>query len=149
MNPKVVDAAREPGPVRVDSDIRAQARRITGAIAKLGFVLPGTLSQRHTRCGNTGCHCHADPPQLHGPYWWWTRKVDAKTVTRLLTDEQAADYQPWFDNARQARQLLADLEALSLDVVQADPRSARKPGGRRPATTTVTQTVDNPRSHRP
>jgi hypothetical protein len=108
-----VDRAREPGQVRADPDARAQARRISDAIAKLGFVLPGTLTQRRTRCGRPGCHCHADPPQLHGPYWWWTRKVNAKTTTRLLTDEQAADYQPWFANARRARELLAELEAQS------------------------------------
>lgn len=101
-------------------------------MAKVGFVLPGTLSRRQTRCGRAGCHCHAEPPQLHGPYWWWTRKVRAKTVTRLLTDEQAADYQPWFDNARRLRSLIAELEALSLGIVEADPRSARRPGGRRP-----------------
>ena len=32
-----------------------------------GFILPGTLTERMTRCGYTNC-CRADPPQLHGPY---------------------------------------------------------------------------------
>jgi hypothetical protein len=127
--------------VRVPQGARAESRRIAKALGALGFVLPGTLTRRRTRCGNAGCRCHADPPQLHGPYWWWTRKVGTKTVTRLLTDEQAADYQPWFDNARRARELLAELEALGLGVVEADPRSVRRPGGRKPAAP-----VDNPRS---
>lgn len=126
------DTPREPGMVRPDPRTRAESRRLGAAIAKLGFVLPGTLSQRLTRCGRPGCHCHADPPSLHGPYWWWTRKVRAKTVTRLLTDDQAADYGDWFDNARKLRALVSELEALSLRVVEDDPRSARRPGGRRP-----------------
>jgi len=115
-----------------DARARAEARRLGKAIATLGFVLPGTLSKRLTRCGSPGCHCHGDPPQLHGPYWWWTRKVKAKTVTRLLTDDQVADYRDWFDNARRLRGLVSELEALSLQIVEDDPRSRRRPGGRPP-----------------
>jgi hypothetical protein len=46
------------------------------------------------------------------------RKIDAKTVTRRLTDEQAAVYGPWFDNARQLRTLINELEALSLHIFE-------------------------------
>ena len=105
----------------------AEAKRLGAAIARIGFVLPGTLAQRQTRCGRAGCHCHADPPQLHGPYWLWTRKVASKTVTRMLTDEQAADYQEWFDNAKTLRTLTNELEALSLSIVEEDPRSSDVP----------------------
>ena len=31
------------------------------------------------------CRCKGDPPRLHGPYYLWTRKVAAKTVTVRLT----------------------------------------------------------------
>jgi hypothetical protein len=40
---------------------------------------------------------------------------------RLLTDDQLADYQPWLDNQRRLRALLTELQALSLDIAQADP----------------------------
>ena len=46
-----------------------------------------------TRCGHANCRCHADPPQLHGPYHQWTRKKNGKTATRILSDDQLADYQ--------------------------------------------------------
>jgi hypothetical protein len=75
------------------------------------------------RCGKPRCRCKADPPQLHGPYYQWTRKIDGKTVTRRLTDEQLADYQPLFDNARKLRALLADLQDLTMEIVQAAPAS--------------------------
>jgi hypothetical protein len=65
---------------------------------------------------------HADPPRLHGPYHQWTRKKNGKTATRILTDDQAADYQPWFDNHRRLRELIAELEELSLAIAEADPR---------------------------
>jgi hypothetical protein len=97
---------------------RAQRQRdtITAEIAALGWVLPGSITERFTRCGNPTCRCRAEPPQLHGPYPTWTRKVDNKTVTRTLTAEQVERYQPWFDNARRLRELLTDLEALSLQA---------------------------------
>jgi hypothetical protein len=105
---------------------RAQAAAIAAAIAKIGFALPGTLTERPMRCGHPTCRCHADPPQLHGPYHQWTRKVAGKTVTRFLTDDQLADYGGWFDNQRRLRALLAELEELSLAIVEADPRWKNK-----------------------
>jgi hypothetical protein len=104
---------------------RAEARRIARSLADVGFVLPGTMTERLTRCGKANCRCHADPPALHGPYHQWTRKVDNKTVTRLMSDEQLADYGPWIDNERHLRALVAEMEALSLAIVEDDPRWAR------------------------
>jgi len=63
-------------------------------LASTGFALPGTLADRMTRCGHRGCRCRADPPRLHGPYHQWTRKKNGKTSTRILTDDQLADYAP-------------------------------------------------------
>ena len=101
---------------------QAQAARIAAELAALGFALPGTLADRMTRCGRANCRCHADPPRLHGPYHQWTRKKYGKTATRILTDDQLADYGPWFDNHRRLRELIAELEELSLAIAEADPR---------------------------
>ena len=101
---------------------RAQRQRetLTAEIAALGWVLPGSLTERFTRCGNPNCRCRAEQPQLHGPYPTWTRKVDNKTVTRTLTTEQVERYQPWFNNARRLRELLTKLETLSLQAADTD-----------------------------
>ena len=104
---------------------QARAAAIAAEIAALataGFALPGTLADRMTRCGHPTCRCHADPPQLHGPYHQWTRKKNGRTATRILTDDQLADYGPWFDNHNRLRELIAELEELSLDVAENDPR---------------------------
>jgi hypothetical protein len=72
------------------------------------------------------------PARLHGPYAEWTRKIDGKTVTRRLTDAEAADYQPLFDNARKLRALLVGLQDLTLQIVDAalagTPATSRHPG---------------------
>jgi hypothetical protein len=103
---------------------RAEAitAEITDRIAAISFALPGTVADRKTRCGHRGCRCHADPPQLHGPYHQWTRKKNGKTATRILSDDQLADYGPWFDNHKRLRELIAELEELSLAIAEADPR---------------------------
>ena len=108
---------------------QARAAGIAAELAGLGLALPGTLTQRHVRCGKPGCRCHADPPVLHGPYWQWTRKVAGKTITRLVSDEQLDDYRQWLDNDRRLRALVAELEALTLAIADADPRGKRRPAG--------------------
>jgi Family of unknown function (DUF6788) len=95
-----------------------QHERLIAEISRLGFVLPGSLTARHTRCSSPGCRCHADPPALHGPYHTWTRKIAGKTVTRQLTNEQAERYAPWFENARRLRALINQLETTSLKATE-------------------------------
>ena len=97
-------------------------------------VCPGRRGGRCARtCGSSAggwcrscirriCPCHADPPQPHGPYHQWTRKKDGKTATRILTDDQLADYRPWFDNHKRLREVIAELEELSLAIADDDPR---------------------------
>lgn len=105
---------------------RRRQQRILEAIANIDLVAPGSVTRRESRCGKANCRCHDDPPRLHGPYISWTRKVNNKTVTRLLSEEQLRDYQPAFDNARKLKDLIAELEALTLDIIDSDDRRGRK-----------------------
>ena len=95
-----------------------QQKDIAARLAQAGYALPGSISRRMMRCGKTSCRCTNDPPQLHGPYIQWTRTVAGKTVTKLLTEEQLARYQPWFDNAHELRDLLHRLETLSIEAIK-------------------------------
>lgn len=88
------------------------------AIADIDFALAGSIVVRHMRCGKTGCRCKADPPELHGPYIQWTRRVAGKTVTRYLNQDQLNRYQPWFDNARRLHQLTTELETRSAHTIE-------------------------------
>jgi hypothetical protein len=40
------------------------------------------------------------------------------TVTRRLTPAQLAEYQPLFDNAKKLRALLAELQDLTLQIIE-------------------------------
>jgi len=107
---------------------QARAREILAEIAGIGYALPGSVVIRTTACGKPACRCKADPPQLHGPYVSWIRRSDGKPVTRKLTAAQQQRYRPWFDNARRLRELITELENLSLQAFeQAEgPRQQRK-----------------------
>ena len=105
----------EPSPAQ-----RAARDRISAELARPGFALPGTLTVRSYACGKQNCRCHADPPRRHGPYAEWTRKIGGKTVTRRLTPRELAEYQPLFDNARKLRALLAQLQDLTLQIIEED-----------------------------
>ena len=94
------------------------------------MVLPGSITERRTRCGRRNCACHADPPRLHGPYWQWTRKIAAKTVCRWLSTDQHRDYHAWIDNDRRLHEILARLEALGTAALDATPAgNANQPPG--------------------
>ena len=121
-----------PETVRVAASHQAEAEKIAAelaAIARSGMVLPGSISERRTRCGRRNCGCHADPPRLHGPYWQWTRKIAAKTICRWLSADQHGDYQAWIDNDRRLRELLARLEALGTAAFEPTPAGNAGPAG--------------------
>jgi hypothetical protein len=99
-------------------DAERRRAEIAAEIAGLGLTLPGSLVERRNRCANPNCRCRADPPQLHGPYLAWTRKVNGKTVTRSLGPEQADRYRPWIDNARRLRELVTELQRLAVEQVE-------------------------------
>ena len=123
---------------------RARAA-IHAALGQIGFCLPGSITIRHARCGKPRCACAADPPALHGPYIQWTRTVNGKTVTRLLTPAQYQAYAPWFANARRLRALTAELEALSLaEMARAEEWDKITPGTQAPARTKLARVPNQP-----
>ncbi len=112
-------------------------RQARQALAQIGYFRRGTLLRRFMPCGKSGCRCQATPPQLHGPYYEWTRKVAGKTVSLRLTPEQAALMAQWIAAGRQLDRLLARLERLSLHatdhVLRELRRQAPRPSARRRA----------------
>ncbi|MGH3695100.1 MAG: DUF6788 family protein [Pseudonocardiaceae bacterium] len=93
-------------------------RELAEHIADIGFITAGSLTHRPNRCGKTNCRCRADPPQLHGPYYQWTTKVDGKTVTRRLSEHQARLYQEWITNDRQLRALIAQMREIAAKATE-------------------------------
>ena len=108
--------------MKLDRSQREELRAIASELARIarsGEVLPGSIGERRTRCGQPSCACQSDPSRRHGPYWQWTRKVANKTVGRYLSREQAEQCQAWIANDRRLRELLARLEAIGIERLEA------------------------------
>jgi hypothetical protein len=84
------------------------------SIVDLGLIRHGSLVRRFMPCGKPGCRCQATPPQLHGPYYQWTRKVHGKTVTVRLTQQEAGLLADWIQNGRRLDKILAEMEAVAM-----------------------------------
>ena len=85
-------------------------------LAKLRPVLQGTITERTI--------VRDDPTQpgkekIYGPYYQWTRKRQGKTVTVNLTAPQAKAYQRAIDEHRKLEQILDEMRALSLQILEA------------------------------
>ena len=86
------------------------------SLTDVGLIRRGSVVKRFMPCGKSGCRCKADPPELHGPYYQWTRKVRGKTVTVRLTREEAILMKAWIVNGRQLTKLVAQMEKLAMRI---------------------------------
>ena len=91
---------------------------LAAELATIGMIHAGSVTRRYTYCGTTGCRCHAEPPQPHGPYYQWTAKVNGKTVTRRLSEAEAELYQEWIDNDRRMRRLIAQMRQVAAKAAE-------------------------------
>ena len=82
-------------------------------------MLRGSIGTYRTQCGSPGCRCHADPAARHGPYYIWTRKVSGKTVTRMLSGEQAKLFRVWTKNMHRLDRLVSALQETGLRAAEA------------------------------
>lgn len=77
-----------------------------------------------------------------------TRKVDGKAVTRMLSDDEVADYGPLFESSRKLRALIAELQDLSLGLVEPPRERSRVKSTKAPsARTTAPQRPKSTTSH--
>jgi hypothetical protein len=107
--------------VKRPTEHRELRREFTGLkrkLTKIGFVLTGSVIAMYKRCGKTHCACHHDEKARHGPYFVWTRKVRAKTVTRTLTPHKAELCKQCIANMREAEQILERMKELSVIYIE-------------------------------
>jgi uncharacterized protein DUF6788 len=93
-------------------------QQLTTQLSKIGFILPGTVYSRYMPCGKAGCRCQANPPQLHGPYWEWSRSLAGRTISRRLSQPQVRLYQEWIANRRRLSAIIAEIEDLSTQAAE-------------------------------
>lgn len=86
-------------PAEIDA-LQKRREQLLTELAGLGELRPGSLTERYRKCGKPTCHCATEASGGHGPSYSLSRKVEGKTVTRIIppaavaeTREQLAEYQ--------------------------------------------------------
>jgi hypothetical protein len=120
---------------------RADYEAAKARIAEVGFTGEGSLVERYTRCNNPNCRC-VEPEGRHGPYYQLSWKEAGRTVSRLLSAEEAALYRTLIDNRHQLESILAEMRELSRQAGEylaaeegrafQGPRRRRRSGSRKP-----------------
>jgi len=93
--------------------LRARFEEQAHELARMGFMLKGSLLRRFKECSSPGCACHTNPDRLHGPYWQWSTKVKGKTVSRTLQEDQVSRYEQWMENGKRFDEIVRELYTLS------------------------------------
>ncbi len=94
-------------------ELRRRRDELRAELAAIGELRPGSLLGRYRRCGKPNCHCAAEGAQGHGPSWSLTRKVDGKTVTKIIPQAAVARTKAQIAEYRRLRELSGQLVAVS------------------------------------
>lgn len=88
-------------------------KKLAKSLSQVGFIWHGNLQRRFLQCANPKCLCKKDNSARHGPYPYWTTKVAKKTVTKLLTSEEADLYEQWIQNRRRLEDTVKRMKDIS------------------------------------
>ena len=102
--------------------LQREIARIKQALAALGELRPGSLSQQYNVCGKPTCRCKASPPEKHGPYYQVSYTRKGRSGTKFVRREQVASVKRQLRNYTKLRQLVdrwveagAELSNLTLE----------------------------------
>lgn len=93
--------------------LQTRYKQLVGSLSKIGFIWHGNLQRRMLTCKNPKCRCTTSGKPQHGPYPYWTTKVSQKTITKLLTTEEADLYESWIQNRRQLEATIKEMNQIS------------------------------------
>jgi hypothetical protein len=102
-------------------------RALAAQLAKTGYLWPGSISEQRLTCGQPQCACHRDPARRHGPYAYWSTKVQGRTVNQLLKHDEAELYGSWIENRRKMEKVQREMIKLSRKVAPLLLRQRRSP----------------------
>lgn len=95
-----------------------QYQNLAHLLSKLGFIWHGNIQRRMLPCKNPKCACLTKGKPQHGPYPYWTTKINQKTVTKLLSAEEADLYETWIENRRKLETTIKKMNEISKKTAQ-------------------------------
>lgn len=103
--------------------LKKRRKRLVARMAQLGPIVQGTITERTITKKDPQ---HPDSPKTIGPYYQWTFKRNAKTVTVNLSASQRKPFQRAIDNNRKLEALLTQMRELSAQILEATTQGVKK-----------------------
>jgi len=106
----------------VDVEITRLCARYTALTARLrnpGLILQGTITERTIPAPD-------GKNKSYGPYYQWTRKVRAKTVTVNLSSSQVKKFQAAIINNSKLEQTVQNMRSLAQKICEATTTGVKK-----------------------
>lgn len=94
-------------------ELEKRRNEIRNELADVGDLRPGSLVSRYRKCGKPNCHCAGQGERGHGPSWSLTRRVEGKTVTKVIPAGAVPQTQAQIAEYRRLRRLTAELVEVS------------------------------------
>ena len=87
-----------------------KVQQLKAKLAKLGPMLPGSISEQLNVCGTPGCRCKdAKNPEKHGPYYQLSFTVGGKSSTMFIKKEALPEARRRLKHYQRFKTLCGDL----------------------------------------
>lgn len=114
-----------------EGELTRRIEEVKAALAGLGDLRPGTLSEQYNVCRTPGCRCKADPPQRHGPYHQLSYSHKGRSTTEHVAPEHLDSVAAQIATYRKLRSLVDDWVEAAIELDRLRRRQTR-PAGSRP-----------------
>ncbi len=104
-----------------------EIEQIKQEISNIGPTRKGTIFKRWHVCGTANCKCRKDKRFRHGPYYAWTSKKKAKTVTIMIPNVLVEEAMEFVDNANLLKKKIEHWSILSEKIIRRKIELYRKP----------------------
>jgi hypothetical protein len=90
--------------------------RVKEKLFSVGLAIPGTIRVTSLKCGRSWCACAKKGGALHGPYYFWNRKVKGKLTSKSISESKLALYRRWISNREEIEELLRQLLEIGQEI---------------------------------
>lgn len=104
-------------------ELKKRYARLAARLARIGPIVQGTITERTITKKDPR---NPGASRTIGPYYQWTFKRNAKTVTVNLSAEQVKPFQRAIDNNCRLEALLTQMRELSCQMLEATTRGVQK-----------------------
>lgn len=101
------------------SALREQRATLLAQIAAVEEFRPGSLVERYRKCGKPSCHCAREGEPGHGPSWSLTRKIEGKTVTKVIPADCVDATLEQIERHREVQRLLHEYSEVNVKICDA------------------------------